>query len=110
MEYPIFEVSVDHEDPEINLLTDEGSSSPRQGSGAMTVGSLLSHLQKLEKECADYSVFSGSAYFSVGDEWDTRIDVPLVGIARNVETKVFGFLQFPPDQWEAERPGTSLTD
>ena len=52
MEYPIFEVSVDHEDPEINLLTDEGSSSPRPGSGAMTVGSLLSRLQELEKECA----------------------------------------------------------
>lgn len=42
LHYPIFDVSVDHEDTEINLLTDEDSPSPRPESEALTlrVGSM----------------------------------------------------------------------
>ncbi len=100
LQYPIFDVSVDREDSEINLLTDQDSESPRPSTKALTLGTLLNLLRKLERDCSSYSVFSGSAFVSVDDEFEARYDAPLVGVARNHDSQVYGFLQFPPEQWE----------
>ena len=100
LQYPIFDISVDHEDSEINLLTDEESETPRPAAQALTLETLLNRLKQLERECSSYSVFSGSAFVSLDDEWEGRYDAPLVGVARNHDAQVYGFLQFPPEQWE----------
>ena len=102
IQFPIFDVSVDHEDSDVNLLTDDGATAPRPVDEALDVEELLARLESLEEECADYSLFSGSSEQSVSDEWEVRLDVPLVGVARNRESNVFGFLQHPREQWESE--------
>ncbi len=74
LQYAIFDISVDHEDSEINLLTDEESETPRPATQALTLETLLKRLKQLERECSSYSVFSGSAFVSLDDEWEGRYD------------------------------------
>jgi hypothetical protein len=100
LRHPIYEVSVDHDDSEINLITDEDADDGRLVAQALILGELLSQLKRLMSECSSYSVFSGSAFVSLDDEYEARYDAPLVGVARNSEAEVYGFLQFPPEQWE----------
>lgn len=100
VEYPIFDISIDHEDGEINLLTDERSKAPRPASEALNLEQLLNRLKSLEDKCGNYSVFSGSAFIPLDEEYEGRIDVPLVGVARNHDARIYGFLQWPPEQWE----------
>lgn len=100
IQYLIFDISVDHEGSEINLLTDEQAKTPRPLADALTLEQLLTRLKQLENECNAYSVYSASAFISLDEEYDGRIDVPLVGVARNHEAQVYGFLQWPVDQWE----------
>ena len=100
-EFPIVDVSVDHEDDEINLLTDENAPISVPPKDAITLEELFTRLQALDPRCSDYSVYSGSAWRSVGDGFEARHDVPLIGVARNHESCVFGFLQGPREQWDA---------
>ena len=99
-QHPIFDVSVDHDDAEINLVTDQESETPRSEAEALSLGTLLSRLTELKRDCSNYSVFSASSFVPLNGEFDLRYDAPLVGVARNHEAQVYGFLQFPADQWE----------
>jgi hypothetical protein len=98
--FPVFEISVDDADAEINLLTDEDAQVARLATDGMTVGQLLDGLTKLGEQCVDYSVYSGSAQVPVDNKYEVRCDSPLIGVARNPEAQVYGFLQWPPEQWE----------
>ena len=100
-EFPIFEVSVDHDDQEVNLICDQGAEDPRPSTQALSLGDLLGQLEDLLGRCRAYSVYSGSAFVSIDDEYEARYDAPLVGVARNRQEKIYGFLQFPPEQWGA---------
>jgi len=99
--HPVFDVAVDDDDAEINLLTDEGSPDRRPQAEALTLEGLLQRLQRLESHCGAYSVYSGSGYMSLDEKHEVRLDCPIVGVARNHENQVYGFLQYPPEQWEA---------
>jgi len=101
LEFPIFGISVDDAEKEINLLTDEDAEGSRPISDGMTVEVLLAGLRGLSEHCRDYSVYSGSARVPLEGEWDVRFDCPFVGVARNPEAEVYGFLQWPPEQWES---------
>ena len=100
IEYPIFDIAVDEGDAEINLLTDEGKENARPASAALTLEQLFNRLKQLEERCGSYSVFSGSAFVPLDGEYEGRLDVPLIGVARNPDAEVYGFLQWPPEQWE----------
>ncbi|ANM30412.1 hypothetical protein ABI59_13780 [Acidobacteria bacterium Mor1] len=128
LEYPVFEVSVDHDDSEINLHTDQEAEKPRPRDEAMTLGALLWELRGLEPRCWEYGVFASSACVSLermveylacwretdepiedwqsriqraipAGDYDGRIDMPLVGTALNPDQRAFGFLRWPPQQW-----------
>ena len=101
VEYPIFDIFVDDDDDEINLLTDEGANNPRGPAEALTLEGLLGRLEDLMPTCRNCSVFSGSAFESLNERWDVRYDAPLVGVAKNGQDEVFGFLQWPLEQWES---------
>ena len=97
---PIFDVDLDHEDQEIKLLTDEDAPDQRLPTQGFTLEQLFAKLKTLLPRCANYSVFSGSAYAPLDDEYEGRYCAPLVGVARNREEEVFGFLQWPQKQWD----------
>ena len=101
VDYPVFDISVDHEDGDIVLLTDEDSKSARPASEALTVESLLNRLRKLELDMEDYTVWSGSAFVPLGAEWEGSVEATLVGVIRNNEAQIFGFMQGPRELWEA---------
>ena len=100
VELPVFDVVVDHEGKEINLLTDEGASTPRPPTASMTLELLLARLLKLSRRCSDYSVYSSSAHVSLHEGYEARIDSPIVGVFRNRQDETYGFLRWPAEQWE----------
>jgi hypothetical protein len=97
--FPVFDVSVDHDEPEVNLVTDERAERPRPLSQALTLHGLHVRLQALVA-CEEYRVYSATARFPLPDGHEGRIDAPLVGVARDPDGEVFGFLQWPIEQWD----------
>ena len=100
MEFPVFDLSVDEEDKEINLLTDRGASEPRSIEDALTLGAVVQKLRAMSPRFDEFTVFSGSAFVDVGGGYEGRFDAPLIGFVRNAQAQVFGFLEGPEEQWE----------
>ena len=98
--FPVLEIFVDDTDRDINLVTSEDAPAGSPTPDGMTLEELLNGLLKLAEACGDFSVYSRSDLVPVDDEYNVRIDCPLVGVALNPETAVFGFLQWPPEQWQ----------
>lgn len=87
-----------------DTLTDEGTPDRRSPVDALTLEGLLQRLQRVESRCGGYSVYSGSAYMSLDKDYEVRRDCALVGVARNHEDQVLGFLQHLRQQWAAGLP------
>ena len=100
VKHPVFDVHVDDEGTEINLLTGEEASSRRGFDAGMSVGELWARLNDLLPKCEDYSMYSGSENIELDEECAVRIDVPLVGVGLDPQGGVFGFLQWPLEQWQ----------
>ena len=102
--YPVVGVSVDEEDQEINLLTNETPSAADPVPG-LRVTDLIATLQPLLQRGAEFSVGSspsgnGSAAAGNGADSDEGPpESPVVGVAMSPEDGIFGFLGWPPDQW-----------
>lgn len=97
--FSIVRVSVNHDDFEIHLITDGRDEGSDKTTSPLTLSQLVAELEALETQCADYSVYSGSAWFAVDEDHAERVDLPLVGFAKNPVTRTFGFLQYPAEQW-----------
>jgi hypothetical protein len=104
-EFRVLKFLVDDADRDINLVTNEDAPPGSPKLAGMTLGELLNGLLKLAEACGDFSVYSRSAEIPIDGEYNAQLDCPLVGVAMNPDTEVFGFLQWPPDQWQGFTAG-----
>jgi hypothetical protein len=93
-EFPILEIDVEKDAQEMTFISSEGSNELPL-LPALTVNDLLYRLSELEKDCADFDIFSGSSMVELGDDHYGRIDTPIFSTGWNDDDKHFGLVQQP---------------
>jgi hypothetical protein len=91
-EYPIIEIDFEDDDKEITFITSQYSEENKDFSPLKTQD-LLKHIQELKPKYLKYEIFSGSAMVDLDEEYQGRVDIPLIAVGFDKKHRKVGLVQ-----------------